>query len=60
MRGFGITTCLIEPGMHDTPFTSYDGMRRQMEAAWNDASPEVKEEFGEDYLEKGTLCRLVG
>lgn len=49
---FGVKVSLIEPGMHDTPIASDDNVRRAMTAAWRDATPEVKEEFGDDYLEK--------
>jgi NAD(P)-dependent dehydrogenase (short-subunit alcohol dehydrogenase family) len=52
MRPFGITTSLIEPGMHETPIATHDAVTREMTSAWNNASPEVKEEFGDDYLEK--------
>ena len=57
MRVFGVKSSLIEPGMHETPIASHDAVRREMEAAWKDASPEVKEEFGDDYLEKGMFVR---
>jgi len=50
MSPFGVKAMLIEPGWHITPMGSKENITNLFLDAWNKALPEIREEYGEDYL----------
>jgi retinol dehydrogenase-16 len=50
LRPYNCRAILIEPGFHQTNMISKSNINSLLEEAWNNASPEVKEEFGEEYF----------
>jgi len=46
---FKVKAILIEPGLHKTNITTLRNTGQQAEKCWNQASPEAKEEYGEEY-----------
>lgn len=49
---YGCSVHVMEPGFHRTNIINRQDNEKQLRAAWEQASPETKEEFGPDYLEK--------
>ncbi|XP_004429336.1 PREDICTED: retinol dehydrogenase 16-like isoform X4 [Ceratotherium simum simum] len=47
---FGVKVAMIEPGFFKTTVTSTEVLSREMQEAWDRASPEVKEVYGEKFL----------
>ncbi|XP_014642119.1 PREDICTED: retinol dehydrogenase 16-like isoform X1 [Ceratotherium simum simum] len=47
---FGVKVAIIEPGFFKTTVTSTEVLSREMQEAWDRASPEVKEVYGEKFL----------
>ncbi|XP_058413859.1 retinol dehydrogenase 16-like [Diceros bicornis minor] len=47
---FGVKVAMIEPGFFKTTVTSTEMLSREMQEAWDRASPEVKEVYGEKFL----------
>ena len=41
---------MIEPGYFKTAVTSYKALSQSLQASWNQASPEIKELYGEKFL----------
>jgi NAD(P)-dependent dehydrogenase (short-subunit alcohol dehydrogenase family) len=52
LRPYHCKAILIEPGYHATPIVSKQNLEKHVEEAWSQATPEVKEEFGEEYFQK--------
>lgn len=53
MRQWGVKVTVVEPGVHKTPMASVQNYRKCFTAAWDEAPPEAKEEFGKQYLDDG-------
>lgn len=51
MRQWGVKVTVVEPGVHKTPMASVQNYRKCFTAAWDEAPPEAKEEFGKQYLD---------
>ncbi len=49
---FGVSVHLIEPGAVATQFSNVDNWRKTMEVGWSRLSPDVKAEYGENYLDE--------
>ncbi|XP_063070891.1 retinol dehydrogenase 5 [Engraulis encrasicolus] len=49
---FGIKVCIIEPGFFKTQVTSLDPIERELHRLWNQLTPEVRESYGDKFLEK--------
>ncbi|XP_057559443.1 retinol dehydrogenase 16-like isoform X2 [Hippopotamus amphibius kiboko] len=47
---FGVKVAVIEPGYFKTFVTSPEALSQNFQAAWDQASPEVKELYGETFL----------
>jgi retinol dehydrogenase-16 len=47
---FGVKALLLEPGLHRTHIISSGNVQKCMENAWNKTSPEIREEFGEEFF----------
>ncbi|XP_026788605.1 retinol dehydrogenase 5 isoform X2 [Pangasianodon hypophthalmus] len=52
IQHFGIKVCIIEPGFFKTQVTSLEPLERELHRLWNQLTPEVKESYGEKYLDK--------
>ncbi|XP_017560311.1 retinol dehydrogenase 5 [Pygocentrus nattereri] len=48
---FGIKVCIIEPGFFKTQVTSLEPIERELCRLWNQLTPEVKESYGDKYLD---------
>ena len=55
MRPFGCSVHLIEPGFHKTNIINPEHIVAALNRAWDQATPETKEEYGKQYLDKGTV-----
>lgn len=44
--------CIIEPGFFKTPVTNLETLERELHRLWNQLSPEVKDSYGDKYLDK--------
>ncbi|XP_056615214.1 retinol dehydrogenase 7-like [Triplophysa dalaica] len=49
---FGIKVCIIEPGFFKTQVTSLEPIERELHRLWNQLPTEVKESYGDKYLDK--------
>ena len=47
---FGVKVHIIEPGLHFTPIVAKERLRAAVQYTWEKASPEIREEFGKEYL----------
>jgi len=50
MYPFSVKALLIEPGIHLTHIASAENIVSLLNEAWDKASPELKQEYGEDYF----------
>jgi len=55
LHPFGVKALLIEPGGHKTTLTLREAFEAALHKSWNQATPEVKEEFGKEFFEG---CRV--
>uniref|UniRef100_A0A1I7ZD96 17-beta-hydroxysteroid dehydrogenase type 6 n=1 Tax=Steinernema glaseri TaxID=37863 RepID=A0A1I7ZD96_9BILA len=49
LRGFGITCCILEPGIFKTPLLDEKMHNDRVNYVWSNLSQEQREEYGEDY-----------
>ncbi|XP_038642514.1 retinol dehydrogenase 5 [Scyliorhinus canicula] len=49
---FGVRVCIIEPGFFKTAVTNLEDIENDLQCRWARLSPEVRESYGEKYLEK--------
>ena len=54
MKPFGVKVCAIEPGFFRTAVTAYEAHRQSTLKLWEKMPQEVRDDYGHDYLEKGT------
>lgn len=47
---FGVKVAMIEPGYFLTNMTQGDNIRENLQALWNQTSPEVKELYGDSFI----------
>ncbi|XP_046922338.1 retinol dehydrogenase 16-like [Lynx rufus] len=50
---FGVKVAVIEPGFFNTGVTNSEKISGAMQEAWDQASPEIKEIYGEKFLASG-------
>jgi len=53
---FGVKALLVEPGAHRTAMAARHVIETSLQKSWNQATPEVKTEYGEEFFER---CRVV-
>ncbi|XP_059822362.1 dehydrogenase/reductase SDR family member 9-like isoform X1 [Hypanus sabinus] len=52
IKCFGVKVACIEPGSFKTPLTDTDHPLKQMYRLWSRLPPEVREDYGVDYMDK--------
>ena len=55
MHPWGIKVSIMEPGTFKTQMNNSSVREIQLKQGWNDLSDDLKEEYGENYLEKSKL-----
>lgn len=55
MIHFGVKVICIEPGFFRTNMSSSDVIQRQFEKLWAKLPQEIREDYGNDYIDKGNL-----
>ena len=55
MFPWGVQVSLIEAGAHKTKLLTGDVLAEQWQAEWDELSDELKQEYGEEGLQKGNL-----
>ncbi|XP_067843430.1 dehydrogenase/reductase SDR family member 9-like isoform X1 [Heptranchias perlo] len=50
MKSFGIKVSCIEPGIFETKLTDCSLQRHEKKALWDNLPPDVKKQYGKDYL----------
>jgi len=60
MRPFGVKAHIIEPGVHNTNFMSRDVIAQNLNKSWDKLSPEIKKEYGEEFLKFMVTTSLDG
>lgn len=58
LRQYGVEVSIIEPSRFGTNIVSPEVTAKAVNAAWDDASPEAKEEFGDEYFRLYRKCTL--
>ncbi|XP_069509574.1 retinol dehydrogenase 16-like isoform X2 [Ambystoma mexicanum] len=53
LRPFGVKVTMIEPGFFKTDLASQNVIQSSMVQAWEQASPEVKQSYGQSYFDEG-------
>lgn len=56
MHPWGIKVSMLEPGSFSTNICAPAVFERQLREGWNKLSEELKDEYGEEYLNRGTSC----
>ena len=52
MLPWGIKVCILEPGSFSTNICAPDMFERQLREGWNKLTDELKDEYGEEYLDR--------
>lgn len=55
MHPWGVRVSIIEPGAYKTKLVSGDLLAEQWQSVWDELGDQLKQECGEEGLEKGTL-----
>ena len=53
LKPFNVSVHLIEPGFFCTRMTNSAAVHTNIDKVWDATSPEMKEEYGQEYLEGG-------
>ena len=53
MYPWGIKVSIMEPGAFQTEMNDPDARERELRQSWNSLSEELKQDYGQEYLEKG-------
>ena len=61
---WGIKVTMLEPGFFPTNIADPDFLERELRKGWNHISEELKNDYGEEYLQRGTdsylcLCDMI-
>ena len=54
MHPWGIKVSIMEPGGYQTKIIEPATIERNLRQSWDKLSDELKKDYGEEYLEKGT------
>ena len=57
MRPWGIQVSIIEPGLFKTTMANEERNIQSVQALWDGLSPELKQEYGEERLEKSETLK---
>ncbi|CAI5439195.1 unnamed protein product [Caenorhabditis angaria] len=57
LRPFGVSVHILEPGFFETPLIGREKINREVQQAWAEAPPQVREEYGETYFNKS--CETI-
>jgi len=57
---FGVKPILVEPGLHKTNIIAIKGLQTVADRTWSKVSPDIKQEFGEDYFQYFSTTGLKG
>lgn len=60
MAPFGVKVLCIEPGFFKTNVTDSEIQIKAVKGLWERLPQEIKDDYGSDYLDKGTLAKLFG
>lgn len=52
MKAFGVHVSCIEPGLFKTELADPKKTTEKKLAIWEQLSPDIKQQYGEDYIEK--------
>ncbi|XP_070533536.1 17-beta-hydroxysteroid dehydrogenase type 6-like isoform X2 [Ptychodera flava] len=52
LRPFGVSVHMLEPGFFRTDLFETETMERRLNDMWNNLSPEIRDEYGEDWYRK--------
>lgn len=55
MRPWGVNVSIIEAGAHKTKLVSGDVLVNQWQSLWDGLNEELKEEYGQEGLQKGKM-----
>jgi retinol dehydrogenase-16 len=55
MKPWGVKVVIMEPGGYSTAIFSEENKKKMWKKQWDDLSTEMKDEYGDEYFEKGTL-----
>ena len=55
LRPYGCRVSMLEPTLYRTNLSSRETVGRALERAWNQADPEIKQEHGQAYYDRGIL-----
>lgn len=58
MHAFGVKVLCIEPGFFKTSVTDTDIILRSLKGIWERLPQETKDDYGEDYLNKGIFDKF--
>ena len=61
MHPWGVRVSIIEAGAHRTKLLSCDVLEKQWRSQWNELSDELKREYGQEGLQKGSFlpCYVI-
>lgn len=55
MKAFGVHVACIEPGLFKTSLSDPEKTAEKKLAIWKHLSPDIKQQYGESYIEKSEL-----
>ena len=55
MSAFGVKVLCLEPGFFKTSVTDLNILRKNVKTLWDNLSEEIKDQYGHDYPERGTV-----
>ena len=56
---FGVKVIILEPGFFKTPLTDEEQTLKMLEKVWDEALPQVRDEYGSDLYEFSGFCTLL-
>jgi hypothetical protein len=59
MSAFGVKVLCLEPGFFKTSVTDLNLLRKNVKTLWDNLSEEIKDQYGHDYPERGTVKNML-